>query len=132
MSLSQRSLFDFDFAANSAFHRQFGFGNPPGRRRLFPAKKLGIRKIGFTYSLMNLIVPFFGGIPVCHGSGGMVGHYTFGGRTGGSIVTYGTMYLVLGLFFSYVFGEAILLFPKPMLGVILLFEGWALMKLTKI
>ena len=97
----------------------------------FPQKKLGIRKIGFTYSLMNLIVPFFGGIPVCHGSGGMVGHYTFGGRTGGSIVIYGTIYLVLGLFFSYVFGEAILLFPKPMLGVILLFEGWALMKLTK-
>ena len=97
----------------------------------FPEKKLGIKKIGLTYSLMNLIVPFFGGIPVCHGSGGMVGHYTFGGRTGGSIVIYGSIYLVLGLFFSYVFGEAILLFPKPMLGVILLFEGWALMKLTK-
>ena len=97
----------------------------------FPQKKLGIKKIGLTYSLMNLIVPWFGGIPVCHGSGGMVGHYTFGARTGGSIVIYGTIYLVLGLFFSYVFGEAILLFPKPMLGVILLFEGWALMKLTR-
>ncbi len=97
----------------------------------FPEKKLGIRKIGLTYSLMNLVAPFFGGIPVCHGSGGMVGHYTFGARTGGSIVIYGMIYLVLGLFFSYVFGEAIGLFPKPMLGVILLFEGWALMKLTK-
>lgn len=97
----------------------------------FPEKKLGIRKIGLTYSLMNLIVPFFGGIPVCHGSGGMVGHYTFGGRTGGSVAIYGSMYLILGIFLSRVFGDAILLFPKPMLGVILLFEGWALMKLTK-
>ncbi|HOW36084.1 MAG TPA: putative sulfate/molybdate transporter [Candidatus Omnitrophota bacterium] len=97
----------------------------------FPEKKLGIRKIGLTYSLMNLIVPFFGGIPVCHGSGGMVGHYTFGGRTGGSVAIYGTMYLILGLFFSGIFGQAILLFPKPMLGVILAFEGWALMKLVK-
>jgi MFS superfamily sulfate permease-like transporter len=97
----------------------------------FPQKKLNIRKIGFTYSLMNLIVPWFGGIPVCHGSGGMVGHYTFGARTGGSIVIYGAIYLILGLFFSQVFGEAILLFPKPMLGVILFFEGWGLMRLVK-
>lgn len=97
----------------------------------FPERKLGIRKIGLTYSLMNLIVPFFGGIPVCHGSGGMVGHYTFGGRTGGSVAIYGTMYLILGLFFSGIFGQVILLFPKPMLGVILAFEGWALMKLVK-
>lgn len=97
----------------------------------FPEKKLGIKKIGLTYSLMNLVAPFFGGIPVCHGSGGMVGHYTFGGRTGGSIVIYGSIYLALGLFFSTIFGDAIQLFPKPMLGVILLFEGWALMKLTR-
>lgn len=97
----------------------------------FPAKKLDLKKIGLTYSFMNLVVPFFGGIPVCHGSGGMVGHYTFGARTGGSIVIYGMIYLTLGLFFSRIFGDAILLFPKPMLGVILLFEGWVLMKLTK-
>ncbi len=97
----------------------------------FPEKKLGIKKIGLTYSLMNLIVPFFGGIPVCHGSGGMVGHYTFGGRTGGSVAIYGMIYLTLGLFFSGIFGDAIQLFPKPMLGIILLFEGWMLMKLTK-
>jgi hypothetical protein len=90
---------------------------------LFPQKPLTVRKIGLTYSLMNLVNPFLSGIPTCHGSGGMVGHYTFGARTGGSVVIYGSIYLVLGLFFSRVFATAVYLFPLPILGVILLFEG---------
>jgi len=90
---------------------------------LFPEKPLTVRKIGLTYSLMNLINPLFSGIPTCHGSGGMVGHYTFGARTGGSVVIYGSIYLVFGLFFSRAFASAIYLFPLPVLGVILLFEG---------
>ena len=36
------------------------------------------------YSLMNLVSPF-GGIPTCHGAGGLAGHYAFGARTGGSV-----------------------------------------------
>ena len=66
---------------------------------------LTIRKISFTYALMNLVNPFLGGFPVCHGSGGMVGHYAFGARTGGSVVIYGGLFLVLGLFFSQGFAE---------------------------
>src|SRR5690554_6924869 len=63
---------------------------------LFPEKKrLTIKKIGITYSLMNLVNPFFSGIPTCHGAGGMAGHYAFGGRTCGSEVLYGLMFLVL-------------------------------------
>lgn len=97
----------------------------------FPEKKISVKKIGLTYSLMNIVTPLFGGIPVCHGSGGIAGHYFFGGRTGGSTLIYGSFYLLLGLFFSSqplkVFG----LFPKPILGVILLFEGVALILLIK-
>lgn len=98
---------------------------------LFPEKKVTVRKIGFTYSLMNIISPFLGGIPVCHGSGGIAGHYTFGGRTGGSTFIYGLFYLILGLLFSGNSAETLLIFPKPMLGVILLFEGIALILLVK-
>src|SRR5437763_1504603 len=64
-------------------------------RDLFPERRIGVRSIGFTYSLMNLINPFFGGIPTCHGSGGMMGHYAFGARTGGSVILYGLLYLIL-------------------------------------
>lgn len=97
----------------------------------FPEKKVKINKIGFTYSFMNFIAPFFSGVPVCHGSGGIAGHYTFGGRTGGSTFIYGLIYLTIGLFFSDSFVSVIKVFPKPVLGVILLFEGLALLLLIK-
>ncbi len=99
---------------------------------LFPERKeLSIKKIGVTYSLMNLVNPFFGGIPTCHGSGGMVGHYAFGGRTGGSVIIYGSLFVVLGLFISSGFHNVIQAFPLPILGIILLFEGIALSSLIK-
>jgi hypothetical protein len=98
---------------------------------LFPHRPIRIRKISYTYSLMNLVNPFFGGVPTCHGSGGMAGHYAFGGRTGGSIVIYGSIYLTLGLFLSHGFQTAIELFPRPVLGVILAFEGLVLIRLIR-
>ena len=99
---------------------------------LFPDRKpLTIKKIGLTYSFMNIVIPFFSGIPSCHGSGGMVGHYTFGGRTGGSVILYGLFYLILGLFFGNGFENIVQIFPLPVLGVILVFEGLALMILVK-
>jgi len=97
----------------------------------FPERPVTVRKISLTYSLMNLINPFFGGVPTCHGSGGMAGHYAFGGRTGGSIVIYGSIYLALGLFLSRGFQTAIELFPQPVLGVILAFEGMVLIRLSR-
>jgi hypothetical protein len=67
---------------------------------LFPDRAPSVRKIGFTYAAMNLVAPLFGGVPSCHGSGGMAGHYAFGARTGGSVLIYGGLFLVLGLFCS--------------------------------
>jgi hypothetical protein len=96
-------------------------------RDLFPHRHIGVRKIGLTYALVNLIAPFFGGIPVCHGCGGLAGHYAFGARTGGSVVIYGTFYLVLGLFLSGPLHEVVKVFPLPILGVVLLFEALTLL-----
>lgn len=99
---------------------------------LFPERTdLTVKKIGITYSLMNLIVPFLGGVPVCHGAGGMIGHYTFGGRTGGSVIIYGLFYIGIGIFFGNSFEEVIKVFPLPILGVILLVEGISLMLLVR-
>jgi xanthine/uracil/vitamin C permease (AzgA family) len=78
-----------------------------------------------------MICPFFSGIPVCHGSGGMAGHYTFGGRTGGSVIIYGSLFLFLGLFLGNGFDNIIHIFPLPVLGVILIFEGLALMMMIR-
>lgn len=99
---------------------------------LFPEKPpVTVKKIGLTYSLMNLFIPFFSGIPSCHGSGGMIGHYTFGGRTGGSVIIYGLFYVFIGLVFGNAFDSVVKIFPLPILGVILVFEGFSLMLLVR-
>jgi hypothetical protein len=46
-------------------------------------------------------------------------------------VIYGSLYLALGLFLSHGFQTAIELFPRPVLGVILAFEGLVLMRLIR-
>lgn len=94
---------------------------------LFPEKDISIKKIGLTYSIINLIVPFFSGVPVCHGCGGLAGHYALGARTGGSVIIYGSLYVAIGLFFSGSFQQIIEFFPQPILGVVLFFEALTLM-----
>jgi MFS superfamily sulfate permease-like transporter len=98
---------------------------------LFPERRFTIKRIGLTYAVMNLINPWFGGVPTCHGSGGMAGHFAFGGRTGGSVVIYGSVLLALGLFFGGGFDEIAKAFPLPMLGAVLLFEALALVWLVR-
>ena len=98
---------------------------------LFPEKRVTARGIGWTYAAMNLVNPFLGGVPTCHGSGGMAGHYAFGGRTGGSVVIYGAMYVMLGVLFGPGFQTVIQAFPMPILGVLLLFEAITLLGLLR-
>ena len=98
---------------------------------LFPEREVSIRKLGLTYAAMNLISPWLGGIPTCHGSGGMAGHYAFGGRTGGSIIIYGVLFVALGLFVGPGFDSVARAFPLPILGVLLLFEALALVWLIR-
>ena len=98
-------------------------------RDFFPDRPTpGIRRITLTYGIMNLVAPFVSGVPVCHGCGGLAGHYRFGARTGGSVIIYGAFYLMLGGLFSQVSAEAVKIFPFPLLGVLLLFEGLALVR----
>lgn len=98
---------------------------------LFPERGVRLRTIGYTYSALNIVVPFLGGIPVCHGSGGMAGHYVFGGRSGGSVLIYGLFLITFGLFFGGGFERVVHIFPLPVLGVILVTEGVMLMRFVR-
>ena len=99
---------------------------------LFPERPpLAVRRIGLTYAAMNLVAPWLGGVPTCHGSGGMAGHWAMGGRTGGSVVLYGVFWLVLGLFFGGAFSTVVQVFPRPVLGVLLVVEGITLLLLAR-
>lgn len=72
---------------------------------------------------MNLFSGMMGGIPMCHGAGGMAGHIAFGARTGGAVVILGTILLGIAFFISDSVLALFQLFPAAVLGVILFITG---------
>jgi hypothetical protein len=90
---------------------------------LFPDRPVTDRMMAVSQGIMNLVSAPFGGIPLCHGAGGMAGHVRFGARTGGSLVMLGAIMMGLALFFSDAVGLLLQIFPKAVLGVILFFAG---------
>ncbi|OHC61634.1 MAG: sulfate transporter [Rhodocyclales bacterium GWA2_65_19] len=91
--------------------------------RLFPDRKVSERRVAFSTGLLNLCSSAIGGIPMCHGAGGMAGHVKFGARTGGASIMLGAVLLVLALFFADSVGTLFRLFPASVLGVILFLAG---------
>jgi predicted benzoate:H+ symporter BenE len=89
----------------------------------FPDRKVTAKTIAIDHGLMNLISASIGGIPLCHGAGGMAGHLRFGARTGGALVMLGMMVLLMGLFLSDSVAFLLQVFPRSILGVILFFAG---------
>jgi MFS superfamily sulfate permease-like transporter len=75
---------------------------------------------------MNLINPFISGMPLCHGSGGLMAQYAFGARTGGSMILEGIMELILGIFFSDAILELFTKFPIAILGGMLIYTAFLL------
>jgi predicted benzoate:H+ symporter BenE len=90
---------------------------------LFPDRKVTEKKIAISQGIMNLVAPIFGGVPMCHGAGGMAGHVRFGAKTGGALVILGSLLIVIALFFSDSVAIFFKIFPNAILGVILFFAG---------
>lgn len=91
--------------------------------RLFPARPVTDDGIAVSTGIMNLAAALLGGVPMCHGAGGMAGHVAFGARSGGAPIILGTCLLGLALFFSSSIHVLFELFARPVLGVILFFTG---------
>lgn len=91
--------------------------------RLFPDRPVSERSVAYSTGLMNLGSSLIGGIPMCHGAGGMAGHVQFGARTGGSSIILGSVLLGAGLFLSASIVTVFRIFPQNVLGVILFLAG---------
>lgn len=91
--------------------------------RLFPDRPVSERSVAFSTGMMNVASSMLGGIPMCHGAGGMAGHVRFGARTGGSSIILGCILLGAGLFFSTSIATIFKVFPTALLGVILFLAG---------
>lgn len=86
------------------------------------AQRVTPRALATSMGLANIVAGLAGGMPMCHGSGGMTAHYRLGARTGGANLMVGGLLLTFG-----VFGFAALpylsLIPVPVLGVLLSIVG---------
>jgi MFS superfamily sulfate permease-like transporter len=89
----------------------------------FPERKVTARTISLDHGFMNLVSTCLGGIPMCHGAGGLAGHIRFGARTGGALVIMGLIVLLTGLFLSDSVLFLFQVFPRSILGIILFFAG---------
>ena len=91
--------------------------------RLFPDRAVTENGIAISTGLMNLGSAALGGVPMCHGAGGMAGHVAFGARTGGAPIILGVLLLVCAFFFSASIQVVFALFARAVLGVILFLTG---------
>ncbi len=91
--------------------------------RLFPDHPVTENEVATSTGLMNLLSAACGGVPTCHGAGGMAGHVAFGARTGGAPIILGVILLLVALFLSGSIGIILALFPRAVLGVILFLTG---------
>jgi len=89
----------------------------------FPNQKIKENNLAMNMGLINTVLPFIGGIPMCHGAGGFASQYFFGARTGGAMIMEGICEIILALFFAdsitAVFGS----FPSSIIGAMLLFAS---------
>lgn len=91
--------------------------------RLFPDRPVNENKLSSSTGVLNLFGASVGGIPMCHGAGGMAGHAAFGARTGGATIILGVMLLLLALFMSGSVQTFFEVLPRSILGVILFLTG---------
>jgi predicted benzoate:H+ symporter BenE len=91
--------------------------------RLFPDRPVTEKLVAVSTGIMNLGSASVGGVPMCHGAGGMAGHVAFGARTGGAPIILGIILLVLAFCFSGSIGSILAVFPRSVLGIILFLTG---------
>ena len=89
----------------------------------FPDRPTSERAVALSTGLMNLASSAMGGIPLCHGAGGMAAQWRFGARSGRAPVIFGTTILVIGLLFADAVALLFALVPPAVLGSILFLAG---------
>ena len=90
---------------------------------LFPDRPARPRKVAISVGLMNLVSGWFGGMPMCHGAGGLAGQYRFGARSSASILFLGSVKMLLAVLFGGSLLALLHIYPKSILGVLLSISG---------
>ena len=97
-------------------------------KEYWPERPVSEKKLALNMGVINVIVSLFGGMPMCHGAGGLAGQYYFGARTGGANIIEGIIEISLGLFFSRTIVGLFAAFPMGIIGAMLFMVGILLAK----
>jgi MFS superfamily sulfate permease-like transporter len=81
--------------------------------------------------IINLVTPWFGGMPLCHGAGGLAGQYYFGARTGGANIIEGLLEIAMGLFLANSIAALFAAFPVAIVGAMMFLVGIELTKFAR-
>ena len=87
------------------------------------SNKVTYRSATISMALANFLSSTFGGMPLCHGAGGLAAHYRFGARTAGSNIMIGGIFIILAVLLGDRSLAIINLLPLAVLGILLLFAG---------
>lgn len=115
------SLANSVFATSDAARQYFGS----------TGERVSPRRLLLTMGAANVAAAALGGVPVCHGSGGLTAHYRLGARTGGALLIIGSFFFALGLFGGGGLLSILTLIPFPALGILLFYVGVQHMSLAK-
>ena len=86
-------------------------------------RRVTYRALCISMALANLLSFFLGGMPMCHGAGGLASRYRFGARTAGSNLIIGAIFLMMAIFLGSHSLAVIYTLPMAALGVLLIFAG---------
>ncbi len=92
-------------------------------RELFPDKPVSEERLILNMGAMNIASSLFGGMPLCHGSGGLAGQYYFGARTGGTNILEGLIEVALGVFLGRSLASVLAAFPMALIGGMMFMVG---------
>jgi len=87
------------------------------------SKSVSYRSACISMAIANFMSFLVGGMPLCHGAGGLAAHYRFGARTAGSNLMIGLIFVALAIFLGVHALSVLYLLPMSILGVLLLFAG---------
>jgi SulP family sulfate permease len=80
-------------------------------------------RLATTFGSADLLAGALGGMPVCHGAGGLTAHVAFGARTGGAPLVMGIALLTLAVGFGASLAALLTAFPLPILAGLLATAG---------
>ncbi len=80
-------------------------------------------RLAMSLGTANLFAGAIGGMPVCHGAGGLTAHYSFGARSGGTPIILGIVLLILAIGFGASLAALLASFPLAVLAGLLALAG---------